>query len=65
MDLEPAVTNLLLRDCSCINTRGMWGNTPLLLASRYNHVTLVRLLIREGADVNAANDAEATALLYC
>ena len=48
-----------------LNVRGMWGNTPLLVAAQYNHSEVAKLLIQVGADVTVVNDSGATALLYC
>lgn len=38
------------------------GNTPLIYAARYARVTLVRFLLRHGADVNASTHWGTTAL---
>ena len=46
-----------------INGRDEQGNTPLILAAAYSDAATVKLLLERGADVNAANKAEATALM--
>jgi hypothetical protein len=46
-----------------VNARDAEGNTPLILASLYASPECVELLIKNGADVNAANKAGATALI--
>jgi ankyrin repeat protein len=47
-----------------VNTRGMWGNTPLISACQYQHTKVALYLCLHGADVNAANERNNTALLY-
>ena len=47
-----------------VNVRGADGNTPLLLAAVYAGPECVELLLKKGADVNAANKAGATRLCW-
>lgn len=47
-----------------INERGMWGNTPLLVATQYAHARVALELIQAGADTFAENERRATALHY-
>jgi hypothetical protein len=44
--------------------RGIGGSTPLMYAALYGDAEALRLLIDRGADVNARNDAGATALTW-
>jgi len=47
-----------------INARGMWGNTPLILACQYGYEEIALLLLSEGADFNVCNEKGARPLLY-
>lgn len=47
-----------------IDEVGMWGNTPLLVATQYAHSEIALALMEKGADVRAANERGATPLLY-
>lgn len=47
-----------------VNRKGAGGTTPLMQAALYGSVDDVRLLLGQGADVNARNDAGATALIW-
>ncbi|MEO8026802.1 MAG: ankyrin repeat domain-containing protein, partial [Bryobacteraceae bacterium] len=49
---------------SGVDIREKRGATPLMLAAAYGSVDAMKLLIDAGADVNAKNDFEATALLW-
>ncbi|RYJ44857.1 ankyrin repeat domain-containing protein [Flavobacterium beibuense] len=40
------------------------GKTPLMLAARYNNVEIIKLLVDNGAYVNAKDDKGFTALKY-
>ncbi len=40
----------------------MWQHSPLILAAKKNNIEMVKLLIKEGADVNYANMGSDTAL---
>lgn len=47
-----------------LNERGMWDNTPLLVAAQYGHTDIALALLKRGADARAENDRRATALHY-
>ena len=47
-----------------VNERGMWGNTPLLVATQYGHANVALVLLQAGADARAENERHATALHY-
>ena len=49
---------------SLIERRGMWENTPLILACHYANAEVALTLIERGADPAAANEQGCTALLY-
>jgi ankyrin repeat protein len=46
-----------------VNARDAQGNTPLILAAAYSDAASVKVLLERGADVNAVNQAGATALM--
>ena len=48
-----------------LNSRDRRGATPLMHAAAYGSIEAMKLLLEAGADVNAANDFNATALLWC
>ena len=45
-----------------INAKDKWGNTALMLASRYGHTDIVKMLIEAGANVNVKDKNGNTAL---
>ena len=48
-----------------VDVRGLYGLTALHYATRYNRIDVVKLLLREGADVNKQNyDYKDTPLHY-
>lgn len=47
-----------------IDERGMWGNTPLLVATQYAHPHVALALIARGANPCLENERRATALHY-
>ena len=47
-----------------IERRGMWENTPLILACHYGHAAVALALLERGADPTAVNEQGCTALLY-
>jgi ankyrin repeat protein len=47
-----------------INTRDRRGATPLMVAAAFGNAEEVRLLLDVGADVNAKDDFDATALIW-
>jgi len=51
-------------DPSVLNGRGIDGSTPFMYAAMYGDAALLKALLARGADPNAHNDANATALLY-
>ena len=63
---ERATIEILLGDgsSSLINTTDRHGATPLMHAVLYGNSALVRRLIEQGADVNAADHSGATALMW-
>ncbi len=56
-----AVCKLIDNDAE-VNARDADGNTPLILASLYASPKCVELLLKRGADANAANTAGVTVL---
>ena len=57
-----AVVNTLLAHKADINSRGVDGKTPLLVACLNNYLELVDLLCRKGADVSIKSDYGNTSL---
>jgi len=51
-------------DPSLLNARGPEGSTPLMYAVLYSDATTVARLLKQGADPNKHNDANATALMW-
>jgi len=51
-------------DAKLLNARGPEGSTPFMYAVLYTGVPALELLLKEGADVNKRNDANATALMW-
>lgn len=48
-----------------VNVKGMWSNTPLIVACQYGHESIALFLLEnDKIDVNHTNDNGATALLY-
>jgi uncharacterized protein len=47
-----------------VNQRGVYGNTPLKIATVRGDVDAVRVLLGAGADVDAIVEDDCTALLY-
>ena len=58
--LEGDVASLRPHLPRSVNERTAEGYTPLSLAVSAGHVVACRLLLREGADVNAADDESGT-----
>jgi ankyrin repeat protein len=54
----------IARTPALINARGPGGATPLMYAALYADLATVRDLLERKADVNARNDAAATALMW-
>jgi ankyrin repeat protein len=59
-----AFARSLREDPEAARVKGAGGSTPLMFAALYGDGASVRQLIEHGADVNAANDAGATALMW-
>jgi len=63
---DPAVAKVLIAAGAKVNARGINGDTPLHRAIRFSYfrdrLALPKLLIENGADVNALNSAEKTPL---
>src|SRR5437879_1314497 len=51
-------------DPKLLNARGPEGSTPFMYAVLYTGVPTLEHLLRQGADVNKRNDANATALMW-
>ncbi|CAM9533557.1 unnamed protein product [Ectocarpus sp. 6 AP-2014] len=47
-----------------LDERGMWGNTPLIVATQYAHPDIALALIAGGANVTLENERQATALHF-
>jgi ankyrin repeat protein len=56
--------NALAADSKLINARGPSGATPFMFAAMYGDAAILEQLIAKGANVNAKNDAGATALIW-
>src|SRR5579871_750422 len=55
---------LLREDPKAVQTKGPGGSTPLMYAVLYGDADEVKKLLESGADPNARNDANATALMW-
>jgi ankyrin repeat protein/mono/diheme cytochrome c family protein len=55
---------LLRQDPEAVKLKGAGDSTPLMFAALYGDAESMRQLIERGADVNAANEAGATALIW-
>ena len=51
-------------DPKLLNTRGPEGSTPFMYAVLYTDAPTLEQLLKQGADVNKRNDANATALMW-
>lgn len=58
------VEKMLKAGSKGLNGRGRGGATPLMYAALYSDIATVKALLQAGADVHAANDAGATALMW-
>jgi ankyrin repeat protein len=63
-DDSKTVASLLVNGVG-VNTKDDHGTTPLMYAAAVSSVAMMRQLIAAGADVNAKNSLDATALLWC
>ncbi|MDF9428284.1 ankyrin repeat domain-containing protein [Cupriavidus gilardii] len=61
---DAATVALLLKQGANVESRDDSGATPLLIATRHNHIEAARLLIDAGADVNARDRIQDSAYLY-
>jgi ankyrin repeat protein len=52
------------RDPALLNARGPNGATPFMYAVRYSDAATLKLLLQKGANPNARNDVNATALMW-
>ena len=59
-----AFLKLVAEDPKLLNARGPEGSTPFMYAVLYSDAAFLEQLLRRGADVNARNDAKATALMW-
>src|SRR5260370_10405904 len=64
-DDRPGVAKLLSGDAASVTTRDSRGNTPLMYAAAVGSVDMMRQLIAAGSDVNAKNNFDSTALMWC
>ena len=55
----------LLEGGAAVDLRDTRGNTPLMHAAAVGSIEAMRLLVKSGADVNAKNGLDATALVWC
>jgi ankyrin repeat protein len=58
------VARLLKQSPDAARAKGIGGITPLMYAALYRDMHTARLLLDAGADLNARNDAGATALMW-
>lgn len=59
------VCELLSVEGTDVNIKGMWSNTPLVVACQYGHSSIAQLLLQQpDVDLNHSNDNGATALLF-
>ena len=61
-DLKGLYARLKISD---VNSRDQHGTTPLMYAAALGNADAMKLLLRAGADVNARNAFDATALMWC
>ena len=52
------------RENVLLERRGMWENTPLLVACHYGHAATALMLLERGASASATNEQGCTALLF-
>lgn len=54
----------LQNDPACIDSLGMWGNTPLITACQYGSAQVAQLLIKHGANASLVNEHGCSALHF-
>lgn len=59
-----AVKSLLMRGAPVNGKDEYWGRTPLIMASMNGYTEIVRILLKKGADPNAADIEGWTAVRY-
>lgn len=52
----PAIIELLLSKTIDVNMVDHDGHTPLMVASKYGHIAIVKLLLKNGAEINTENN---------
>lgn len=60
----PAFMKLVTEDPKLLNARGPEGSTPFMYATFYLGAPALERLLKQGADPNKRNDANATALMW-
>jgi ankyrin repeat protein len=60
----PGFMKFVAEDPKLLNARGPEGSTPFMYAVLYTGVPTLEHLLKQGADVNKRNDANATALMW-
>jgi ankyrin repeat protein len=60
----PGFMKSVAEDPKLLNARGPEGSTPFMYAVLYTGVPTLEQLLKQGADVNKRNDANATALMW-
>ena len=60
----PAFMKFVAEDAKLLNARGPEGSTPFMYATLYLGAPNLERLIKQGADPNRRNDANATALMW-
>eukprot|EP00210_Caulerpa_lentillifera_P006929 g6625.t1 len=59
---DPVITLCLIHQGANINAQNQRGETPLFLATKYNHTRCLRMLLEAGADPNISTEEGAFAL---
>ena len=60
----PSFTKAVAEDPKLLNARGPEGSTPFMYAVLYTGAATLERLLKQGADPNKRNDANATALMW-
>src|ERR1700738_1528526 len=64
-DDRPGAAKLLSGNAASVSIRDSRGNKPLMYAAAVGSVDMMRQLIASGADVNAKNNFDSSALMWC